>query len=175
MKLLITLFFLLLLQSCTTQDSRSKLVIKPGSIPTEWQAKGRLGVIHDNKMQNLGFIVNFNDQAFNLTLTSALGMGEINIVSSVQGLQINGNKLKLDLHQWMQQDLGWYFPLDKLPAIVFQHQLDVSDVWQIQITKFKPFKEVSAAKIIKLNHNNKSIRIKLLLQEITVTHAKLAS
>jgi len=175
MKLLITLFVLLLLQSCTTQDSRPKLVVKPGNIPTEWQAKGRLGVVDDNKMQNLGFIVNFKDQNFNLTLTSALGMGEVNIVSSVQGLQINGNKSKLNLHQWMKQALGWYFPLDKLPTIVFKHQLDVGSTWQIEITKFQSFKEMSVAKIIKLNHNNKPIRFKLLLQEITTTHAKLAS
>ena len=175
MKLLITLFVLLLLQSCTTQDSRQQLVVKPGNIPTVWQAKGRLGVVHDNKMQNLGFVANFKDQNFNLTLTSALGMGEVNIVSSIQGLQINGNTLKLNLHQWMKRTLGWHFPLDKLPAIVFKHQLDVGSDWQIEITKFKSFKEMSVAKIIKLNHKSKPIRIKFLLQEITATQVKLAS
>jgi hypothetical protein len=167
MKLLISLFVLLLLQSCTTQVARQQQLIKPGNIPAEWQAIGRVGVIIDDKVQNLSFMVNFNDQSFDLTLTGALGLGQVSIVSNINELRINGDKSHLNLQQWMERTLGWYFPLEKLPNIVFKHQLKVSNVWQIEISKFRLFKESSVAKMIKLHHHDKSIRVKLLLQEIT--------
>jgi hypothetical protein len=106
---------------------------------------------------------------FDLTLTGALGLGQVNILSRAEGLYINANASSLSLEQWMNQELGWHFPLPKLAEIVFLHRLNIDDNWQVNITKYGPYRGASVAKVISLIHQTKPIKVKLLLKEITPT------
>ncbi|SHN89297.1 hypothetical protein BHECKSOX_1546 [Bathymodiolus heckerae thiotrophic gill symbiont] len=167
MKRLLTLFFLLILQGCATQPIYPQQVIISSDIPSEWQLKGRIGVVTQDKAQNFSFKIKFQQQAFDLALTGALGLGQVNIISQVGGLYIDGNISSLSLKQWMDQELGWHFPLQKLADIVFLHQLNIDDNWQVIISKYGPYRETSVAKVVRLTHQRKPIKVKLLLKEIT--------
>jgi outer membrane biogenesis lipoprotein LolB len=165
MKSLLMLFILLLLQSCTTQPIMQQVVI-PSDIPSEWRASGRIGAIIDGKSQNSSFDIKFNNQNFELILTGTLGFGQINIISNSSSLKINNKKSTLNLKQFMLQKFGWYFPLNKLGNIVFKHNLNTNDEWKLDITKFSQYQGVSVAKVVKLKHSNKPIKIKIIFKQI---------
>jgi outer membrane biogenesis lipoprotein LolB len=165
MKSLLMLFILLFLQSCTTQPIMQQVVI-PSDIPSEWRASGRIGAIIDGKSQNSSFDIKFNNQNFELILTGTLGFGQINIISNSSGLKINNKKSVLNLKQFMLQKFGWYFPLNKLGNIVFKHNLNLIDEWKLDITKFSQYQGVSVAKVVKLKHSNKPIKIKIIFKQI---------
>ena len=166
MKLFVTLFVFLFLQGCTTLDTRTQSV-ESSVIPSIWNASGRIGVISQGQSQSLGFDIEFNHRAFDLTLIGALGLGQVSVKSTAQGLFINKVKTNLNLQQWMNQELGWYFPLEKLPNIVFQYQLSGNPNWTVEVSKFMKYENSYLAKVIKLKHQSQSIKIKLLLQEFS--------
>jgi hypothetical protein len=140
-----------------------------GDTPSQWQLKGRIGVVSHNKVQNFGFNIKFKEQVFNLTLTGTLGLGQINIVSNNDGLYIDGHQSSQDLKQLMIKEFGWHFPVRNLGNIVFKHRLNTEDEWQLTITKFGSYQGVSVAKVAKLKHSTQPIKIKLLFQKILPT------
>jgi hypothetical protein len=169
MKLFLTFFILLLLQGCSTLSVQPQQAMLAGDTPSQWQLKGRIGVVSHNKVQNFGFNIKFKEQVFNLTLTGTLGLGQINIVSNNDGLYIDGHQSSQDLKQLMIKEFGWHFPVRNLGNIVFKHRLNTEDEWQLTITKFGSYQGVSVAKVAKLKHSTQAIKIKLLFQKILPT------
>jgi hypothetical protein len=169
MKLLLTFFILLLLQGCSTLSVQPQQAMLAGDTPSQWQLKGRIGVVSHDKVQNFGFNIKFKEQVFNLTLTGTLGLGQINIVSNNDGLYIDGHPSSQDLKQLMIKEFGWHFPVRNLGNIVFKHRLNTESEWRLTITKFGSYQGVSVAKVVKLKHSTQAIKIKLLFQKILPT------
>jgi len=88
-------------------------------IPSVWQAKGRIGGVVDQKVQNSGFDITFEDQSYKLTLSAVLGLGEVVIESNSKGLWVDKKLISTDFKQWMISKVGWYFPILELPKIIF--------------------------------------------------------
>lgn len=139
--------------------------VKPSAIPDIWEANGRIGVINKGQSQSVGFDIKFDHQVFELVLIGTLGLGQISVKSTEKGLFVNETKVELNLEQWMNQTLGWYFPLEELPNIVFQHRLNNQNNWTMNIRKFMIYKGFYLAKVIKLQHQSREIKIKLLFRE----------
>jgi hypothetical protein len=174
MKSLLMLFILLFLQSCTTQPIMQQNII-PSDIPNQWGASGRIGAIIDGKSQNSSFDIKFNNQNFELILTGTLGLGQVSIISKSGNLKINNKKSILNLKQFMLQKFGWYFPLNKLGNIVFEHRLNTADDWKLDITKFGQYQNASVAKVVKLKHLDKPIKIKIIFKQILPNVAYVSS
>jgi hypothetical protein len=81
----------------------------------------------------------------------------------------------LNLKQFMLQKFGWYFPLNKLGNIVFEHRLNTADEWKLDITKFGQYQNSSVAKVVKLKHLNKPIKIKIIFKQILPNMAYVSS
>ncbi|MBT3276585.1 lipoprotein insertase outer membrane protein LolB [Candidatus Thioglobus sp.] len=165
MKQLFTLCILLFLQGCETLNTQTHYSV-PSIAPDAWSAKGRAGILVNGSNQNISFNISFVEQEFEMVLVSALGLGEVNVRSTEHGLFVDHVQTPLNLQQWMTQELGWNFPLHSLSDIIFKHRLDAQSEWQVQIGKFMPYQGSSIAKMVKLKHRNKPIKIKLLLQEV---------
>ena len=165
MKAFFIALIFLFLQGCETLNIREQSIAS-GAIPESWSAKGRVGVSVDDSYQSVGFDIEFTAQEFELVLVGTLGLGEVNIRSTAQGLWINHQRTSLSLQQWMERELGWHLPLNILANIIFEHQLNASHEWQVRIAKFMPYQEASVAKLVKLQHQHKPIKIKLLFQEV---------
>ena len=165
MKLLLTCCVFLFLQGCETLNTQTQYTT-PGTIPNAWNAKGRASILANDSHQSVSFNIQFVDQDFELVLVGALGLGEVNLRSTTQGLLVDHVQTPLNLQQWMDQELDWYFPFNVLPSIIFEHQSDINEEWQVEISKFMPYEGVSVAKMVKLQHQDKPIKIKLLLQEV---------
>jgi len=165
MKLLLIGCVFLFLQGCETLNTQTQYNA-PSIIPSAWLAKGRASILANDSHQSVSFDIKFIDQEFEMVLVGALGLGEVNLRSTTQGLLVDHVKTPLKLQQWMEQELGWYFPLNTLPSIIFEHRSDINDEWQVEINKFMPYKGVSVAKMVILQHQDKPIKIKLLLQEV---------
>lgn len=165
MKPLFIALIFLFLQSCETLSIQQQPFVS-GVAPESWSAKGRAGISVNDNHHSIGFNVEFANQEFELVLVGALGLGEVNIRSTAQGLWINHQPTPLSLQQWMEQELGWHLPLDILADIIFKHQLNTDQKWQVHIAKFMPNQDVSVAKLVKLQHQHKPIKIKLLFKEV---------
>ena len=165
MKALFIALIFLFLQGCETLNIQDQ-PITSGSIPESWSAKGRAGVSVDDSYQSVGFDIEFVDQEFELVLLGTLGLGKVNIRSTAQGLWVNHQRTSLSLQQWMERELGWHLPLNILANIIFEHQLNANHEWQMKIDKFMSYQEASVAKLVKLQHQYKPIKIKLLFQEV---------
>jgi len=165
MKLLLTCCVFLFLQGCETLNTQTQFTT-PGTIPNAWIANGRASISANDRHQSVSFNIQFVDQDFELVLMGALGLGEVNLRSTTHSLLVDHSQTPLNLQQWMEQELGWYFPFDVLPSIIFEHRSDVNNEWQVEINKFMPYKGMSVAKVVKLQHQDKPIKIKLLLQEV---------
>ena len=163
---MVILLFGWFLQGCATLESKP---IKPASsliIPTQWQAQGRVGMSMDNRNQNIGFVINAKNQDYTLKLSASLGLGQIDIKSNTQGLWIDGKIIESNLEQWMSDEFGWYFPIQRLAPILFQHKQSVDDEWQGKIISYQQINGVHYPKIGRLNHLTKAIKIKLLINEV---------
>jgi hypothetical protein len=79
---------------------------------------------------------------------------------------VNNELTYQTLKEWMTLELGWYFPVNALANIVFKHNNNNIEDWQISTNKRRVFNGVAYPKIIRLNHSNKHLKIKLLLQEV---------
>ena len=66
----------------------------------------------------------------------------------------------------MSDEFGWYFPIQRLAPILFQHKQSVDDEWQVKIISYQQINGVNYPKIVRLNHLTKAIKIKLLINEV---------
>ncbi|SFV78163.1 hypothetical protein MNB_SUP05-10-843 [hydrothermal vent metagenome] len=135
-------------------------------VPDAWQAQGRVGVVFNGRTENVGFKLDFKKQAYQLTLTATLGVGQIMIESNNLGLLVDGKLVESNFEHWMTRELGWYFPIQKLAPILFQHEQQVDDKWAISISNYQQINKVNYPKIVRLNHLTKPIKIKLLISEV---------
>jgi outer membrane biogenesis lipoprotein LolB len=136
------------------------------TIPSVWQAKGRIGGIVDQQVQNSGFDITFKDQFYKLTLSAVLGLGEIVIESNSKGLWVDKKLISTDFKQWMISKVGWYFPILELPKIIFKNKKKIQDSWMIKVTRYHQINNIKYPKLIRLNHLKKPIKIKLMLTDI---------
>ena len=85
---------------------------------TTWQAKGVIGIVIDNKGQSANFIWKQNNQDFWLQVYGPLGLGATTFKGDSAGVTMkqSGKKVKhaKTLASLMQQELGWYLPLEDL-------------------------------------------------------------
>lgn len=83
-----------------------------------WQANGVVGVVIDNNGQSANFIWKQNHRDFWLQVYGILGLGATTFVGNDGGVtmkQSNGTLKKAkNLALLMQQELGWYLPLEDL-------------------------------------------------------------
>ena|GEM_PF-180161 len=135
-------------------------------IPSVWQAKGRIGGVVDQKVQNSGFDITFEDQSYKLTLSAVLGLGEVVIESNSKGLWVDKKLISTDFKQWMISKVGWYFPILELPKIIFKNKKKIQDSWMIKVTRYQKINNIKYPKLIRLNHLKKPIKIKLMLTDI---------
>lgn len=135
-------------------------------IPSVWQAKGRIGGVVDQKVQNSGFDITFEDQSYKLTLSAVLGFGEVVIESNSKGLWVDKKLISTDFKQWMISKVGWYFPILELPKIIFKNKKKIQDSWMIKVTRYQKINNIKYPKLIRLNHLKKPIKIKLMLTDI---------
>jgi len=166
MKWMIILLFGWFLQGCTTLESKP---VKPGSsltIPMQWQTQGRASVSTSEHNQNIGFAIDFKNQNYTLTLSASLGLGQVVVKSNAQGLSVNDQQIDTNLEQWMINEFGWHFPIQKLAPILFQHQQSIDQEWQVKIASYQQINGVSYPKIVRLNHLTKAIKIKLLISKV---------
>ncbi len=135
-------------------------------IPSVWQAKGRIGGVIDQKVQNSGFDITFKDQSYKLTLSAVLGLGEVVIESNSKGLWVDKKLISTDFKQWMISKVGWYFPILELPKIIFKNKKKIQDSWMIKVTRYQKINNIRYPKLIRLNHLKKPIKIKLMLTDV---------
>ncbi len=166
MKYVTILFIALFLQSCTTIETKPVNINPPLVIPTAWQTQGRVGVVFDGKSRSAGFSVDFRQNNYKLTLTATLGLGQFVIQSDDQNLLVNDKVVNTNFKQWMLNEFGWYFPVQKLPDILFKHDQRVTEDWTINIARYQAVDSISYPKIVRLNHRSQAIKIKLVLGEI---------
>lgn len=169
----ISLLFLLLSGCSVTLD---KSIVRPVSvadtIPSMWQAKGRIGGVVDQQVQNSGFKIIFKDQYYKLTLSAVLGLGEVVIESNSQGLWVDKKLVSTDFKKWMISEVGWYFPVLEFPKIVFKNKKTIQDNWTANIARYQQIGDTRYPKLIRLNHLKKPIKIKLMLTDIKPINKK---
>ncbi len=158
----------LLLSGCsiTWNKSATLPVNTLDTIPSVWQAKGRIGGVVDQQVQNSGFDITFKDQYFQLTLSAVLGLGEVVIKSNSQGLWVDEELVTTDFNQWMTNQVGWYFPILEFPKIVFKHKKIIQGDWLAEITRYQQINNIRYPRMIRLNHLKKPIKIKLILTDV---------
>ena len=166
MKTLVLLLLFGFLSACSTMPERSEQLVYSSSIPSAWTIGGRLGVMHNKKTEMAGFEFSQQGGHYQLTLNGSLGFGQIQIKQTEQGLFIDDKPTLLTLKQWMNLELGWYFPVEVLENIVFKRNNNKSQGWQISTNRHQVFDGIAYPKIIRLSHSEKHIKIKLLLQEV---------
>ncbi len=166
MKWMVILLFGWFLQGCTTLESKPVKPIPSLATPTQWQAQGRVGVSMNERNQTVGFIIDAKNQDYTLTLSASLGVGQISVKSNAQSLWVDGKAIESNLKQWMINEFGWYFPIQKLAPILFQHKQLVDHEWHVNITSYQQINGVSYPRIVRLNHLTKAIKIKLLISEV---------
>ena len=166
MKWMVILLFGWFLQGCTTLESKPVKPIPSLAIPTQWQAQGRVGVSTNERNQTVGFVIKAKNQDYTLTLSASLGLGQASVKSNAQGLWVDGKKIESNLKQWMINEFGWYFPIQKLAPILFQHEQSIDHEWHVNITSYQQINGISYPRIVRLNHLTKAIKIKLLIGEV---------
>ncbi len=163
---MIILLFGWFLQGCSTLENKP---VKPSSsltIPAQWHTQGRASVSTSERNQNIGFTIDFKNQDYTLTLSASLGLGQIIVKSNTQGLSVNAQQIDTNLKQWMIDEFGWYFPIQKLALILFKHQKSINHEWRVNIDSYQKIDGVSYPKIVRLNHLTKAIKIKLLISGV---------
>ncbi|WP_428087056.1 lipoprotein insertase outer membrane protein LolB [Candidatus Thioglobus sp.] len=147
-------------------DVKANAQIVVNNIPDVWSASGRLAVEAEDERHNLSFEIKFNQQNYQLLLTGALGLGQVTIKADEKGLFVNNKAVNLNFKEWMNQEFGWYFPLHKLPAIVFSRPMNMKTDWQIKVASYQQIKQTVYPKIVRLKHSHQPIKIKLLFKEV---------
>ncbi len=166
MKWALILSTLCLLQACDSLNTRKVDAQIFDKVPSSWYASGRLSALFNGERQNAGFKVDFTQQNYQFTLTGALGLGQLVIVSNAQGLNVNNVTVSLTIEQWMRQELGWHFPVYELGEIVFNQGFTNSN-WQFKILSRHPN---HLPKIVRITHRIQNITIKISLKDVGVNH-----
>jgi outer membrane biogenesis lipoprotein LolB len=68
----------------------------------------------NKKTEMAGFEFSQQGGYYQLTLSGPLGFGQIQIKQTEQGLLVDNKPTLLTLKQWMNLELGWYFPVEVL-------------------------------------------------------------
>jgi len=160
--------FALLLSGCSTTLNKSTThpVNAVNTIPSVWQAKGRIGGVVDQQVQNSGFDITFKDRSYKLTLSAVLGLGEVVIESNSKGFWVDKKLVSTDFKQWMISEVGWYFPILEFPEIIFKNKKKIQNNWLIEVARYQQINNIRYPKLIRLNHLKKPIKIKLMLKNI---------
>lgn len=166
MKILVFLLLFGFLSACSTIPKHPGPLIYSSSIPSVWTIEGRLSAMSNKKTEMAGFEFSQQGGYYQLTLSGPLGFGQIQIKQTEQGLLIDNKPTLLTLKQWMNLELGWYFPVEVLESIVFKGNHNKIQDWQISTDKHQVFNGIAYPKIIRLSYSDKHIKIKLLLQEV---------
>jgi hypothetical protein len=166
MKRIIMTCFALFLSSCSTLNTQPIKSAYQQTLPSVWEARGRLSVSVNNDTKTSGFEVSFNHHDYKLILTTALGFGQILIESNQQKLWVNDEPIKLTFNQWMMSEMGWYLPIDSLSKILFKNELGATRHWQIKVSRYQLINGVQIPKVIGFNHLTKPIKIKLLINAV---------
>ena len=138
---------------------------KPHTIPSAWNMSGKLSVNGAKGYQSAEYLIAFNHKDFQLKLTSAIAMSQWLIDSKNQQLSINQKTVDANLEQWMQHQMGWYFPIRELRKIVFNQEFNDPN-WQLSILRYQQIKNQRYPKILKLEHKHQSIQIKLQIGQV---------
>lgn len=189
-KLLVLTLVITMLSSCATVTSHNissdakfdtkSLTPKLASI-TKWEAKGVIGIIHDNDADSASYVYIQNGDTFNIKLYGPMGIGSVEIFGSDNKVTLKTSDGKStqssDIKSLMMQQLGWYVPVDGLkywikstvvPGNEFKVQKNTNnlpseisqDGWDI---KYKNYKLVDnkypLATNIKMKRKNMSIKI----------------
>ncbi|MBE8189473.1 MAG: hypothetical protein HAW58_01065 [Candidatus Thioglobus sp.] len=155
---------MIFLQSCASIEQKSVITKPPQSIPNAWQTSGRLGVEFSNKSQNAGFEARFDGSNYQLILTTALGLGRLEIAFKNGRLQVDSEPISKSFKAWMLGKIHWYFPIYELGKIAFNRPFESSE-WRLQIISRQTN---GLPKIIRLIHRSKNIKIKLIFQNISL-------
>lgn len=169
MKWTLIFWIIYLLSACDYVATRPVSTQTFHQVPDSWHASGRLGVVFAGRRQNAGFVVDFNGQNYQLILTGTLGLGQMVIESTPQGLQVDGNATMLSFKQWMRAKTNWYFPIGDLGKIAF-NQAFVNPDWQLKVLTRYPNR---LPKIIRLTHRIDNIKIKLIFKNINQNATKI--
>ena len=143
---------------------------------TAWQAKGVIGIVVDNKGQSANFIWKQAHQDFWLQVYGPLGLGATTFKGDNVGVtmkQSNGEvKQAKSLELLMQQELGWYLPLEDLfywvrglynPSLPYDIELNDYGLprriqqqnWRINYQNYALFaRQYPLAQKITLHYNN---------------------
>ncbi len=165
MKILASLLFCLL-SACTTLPKQTQTMTYSNSIPNAWSIQGRASTTHNNTTEITDFKLSRKDKHSQLTLTGSLGFGQIKIQQTPLGLLVDEEPSHLSLQAWMQTKLGWQLPINELENVIFKHRFTSEQDWQIKISRYQTINNITYPKIIRLNHPDKHIKIKLMLREI---------
>ncbi|SMN12159.1 hypothetical protein SPBRAN_370 [uncultured Candidatus Thioglobus sp.] len=118
----------------------------------------------NNKM--VDFELYHKNERNRLILKGALGLFQMEIKQSDQGLLVDGKLMKLSLAKWMRFKFGWHFPISELENIIFKHHISTLEKWQIKISKYQVINTITYPKLIRLQHTRNPIKIKLLIRQL---------
>lgn len=166
MKRLTLLLLFSLLSACSTVSERTEDLVYSSNIPSAWRMMGWLSVTVDNKTETASFELSREGEYHQLTLGNSFGFGQMQVKQTPQGLLVNGELTGLSLQEWMVAELDWSFPVEKLEHLVFKHNLENSEGWQVKVSKYQPINGVTYPKIVRFERAYKAIKIKLLLRKI---------
>ena len=88
------------------------------------------------------------------------------IKSDAQTLLVNDKPINSTLKHWMNEELGWYFPVQKIPSIVFSRQTKIDTDWQIEVMSYQQLNQTNYPRVVRFSHTSKPIKIKLVLSNI---------
>lgn len=159
------ILLLLLIQGCTLQPVKPESVLSQG-VPDVWQTQGRMSISSDTHRQSYQFDIGFDHDNYQIKLSAPLGLAAVQIVSDNQQIRVNNQVIDMSLTQWLEEELGWSFPLETLAEIIFQPQVVNLKDWQIDIIKYQTIESFRYPKILRLKHQNQAIKIKLLISKV---------
>jgi outer membrane biogenesis lipoprotein LolB len=171
--LIVTILFL---QSCSSFENTQRTQNILYKLPEKWQADGNIGILVNQKSQNANFSVKFGGSNYRFEITGAFGMGGIHLELDDYGLKVEGERVNMGLKSWMNQALGWHFPVEHLRAIIFSDVVrHANNLWgravfthKDWLIKIQSYNENGMPKILRFNHKHKQVNIKLRLKNIEV-------
>ena len=189
-KLLVLTLVITVLSSCATVTSRdisantrfdTKSLTPRLANLTKWEAKGVIGIIHDNNADSASYVYIQKGNTFSIKLYGPLGVGSVEIFGNDDKVTLktsDGQSTQSsDIRSLMMQQLGWYVPIDGLkywikstavPDEKFKTEKNINnlpteilqDGWTITYKKYKLVKNIyPLATNIKMTRKNMSIKI----------------
>lgn len=166
MKQIIAIGLILILTSCSSINTRPNSLLTESTIPQQWNATGRMSINSLDTHHNAGFDIDFSNEYYQIQLTGALGLSQVNIENTSLGVFVNKKPIKTSLKQWMDKHLGWNIPVNKLDEIIFTNSVNIDPNWQINISSYQLINKRKYPRVVKLNNPHKSLKIKLVLSHI---------